>query len=186
MTGDRAVARHCRFLGWQDTLRADSPKGKSARQYFTDCEITGHVDFIYSAGTAVFDRCRIQARADGYITAASTPETTPFGYVFLDCIITTGPDVVKGTFLGRPWRPYAAVAFLRCELPSQIRAEGWHNWGKAENEKTARYSEYKNTGPGADTAKRVTWAKQLTDTEAAVYTLQNILAGTDGWNPATR
>ena len=186
VTGDRAALRRCRFLGWQDTLRADAPKGKIARQYFANCEITGHVDFIYAAGTAVFDRCRILARADGYITAASTPETVPFGFVFLDCKITTGPDVVKGTFLGRPWRPYAAVAFLRCELPEKIIPIGWHNWGKAENEKTARYAEYKNTGPGADSSKRVPWAKQLTDAEAAAYTVQNILAGSDGWNPAAR
>lgn len=184
VTGDRAAFRRCRFLGWQDTLRADAPKGKIARQYFAECEITGHVDFIYSAGTAVFDRCHIHSRADGYITAASTAETTPFGYVFLDCKISAGPDVVKGVFLGRPWRPHAATAFLRCTLPAQIRAEGWHNWGKVENEKTARYAEYKSTGPGAKPTARVSWAKQLTDSEAAAYTVQNILGGTDGWNPA--
>ena len=184
VTGDRAALRRCRFLGWQDTLRADAPKGKIARQYFADCEITGHVDFIYAAGTAVFDRCHIHARADGYLTAASTPETTPFGYVFLDCKVTAAPEVEKGFFLGRPWRPFAATAFLRCELPEKLKPAGWHNWGKADNEKTARYAEYKNTGPGANPDARVPWSKQLTDAEAAAYTVQNILGGDDGWNPA--
>jgi pectinesterase len=184
VTGDRAALRRCRFLGWQDTLRADAPKGKIARQYFADCEITGHVDFIYAAGTAVFDRCHIHARADGYLTAASTPETTPFGYVFLDCKVTAASEVEKGFFLGRPWRPFAATAFLRCELPEKLKPAGWHNWGKADNEKTARYAEYKNTGPGANPDARVPWSKQLTDAEAAAYTVQNILGGDDGWNPA--
>ena len=183
VTGDRAVLRRCRFLGWQDTLRADTPPGKIARQYFRECEITGHVDFIYAAGTAVFDRCHIHARADGYITAASTAETTRFGYVFLDCRITADADVVKGVYLGRPWRPFAAVAFLRCELPALIRAEGWHNWGKLENEKTARYSEYRSTGPGANPAARVPWSHELTDEEARAYTVRNVLGGDDGWDP---
>ncbi len=183
VTGDRATLRRCRFLGWQDTLRADAPKGKIARQYFADCEITGHVDFIYAAGTAVFDHCHIHSRADGYITAASTAETTPHGYVFLDCKITTGPDVVKGVYLGRPWRPHAATAFLRCDFAGKIRAEGWHNWGKVENETTARYAEYKNTGPGADLAGRVSWVRQLTDAEAAAFTVPAILGGSDGWSP---
>jgi len=187
VTGDRATFRRCRFLGWQDTLRADSPKdGPVARQYFSECEITGHVDFIYAAGTAVFDRCRIHCRADGYITAASTREAAPHGYVFLDCVVTSAPEVEKGVYLGRPWRPFAATAFIRCDLQGKIRAEGWHNWGKAENEKTARYAEYRNTGPGADRTARVSWARELTDAEAAAYTVQNILSGADGWIPTGR
>jgi len=180
---DRATFRNCRFLGWQDTLRADAPRGGFGRQYFTNCYVEGHVDFIYAAGTTVFDRCHIHVKADGYITASSTPENTPFGYVFLDCKITAGPEVQKGFYLGRPWRPYAATAFLRCELPDKVRPEGWHNWGKSENERTARYAEYRNTGPGADLARRVTWMKQLSDAEAARYAVQTILSGDDGWNP---
>ena len=185
VTGDRAILRRCRFLGWQDTLRADSPKGGAvARQYFADCYIEGHVDFIYAAGVAVFDHCRIHAKADGYLTAASTPESAPFGYVFLDCKVTAAAEVERGFYLGRPWRPFAATAFLRCELPDKLNPAGWHNWGKAENEKTARYAEYKNTGPGADMSKRAPWAKQLTDAEAAAYTAEKVLSGADGWRPA--
>jgi pectinesterase len=91
--------------------------------------------------------------------------------------------VEKGFYLGRPWRPFAATAFLRCELPAQVRPEGWHNWGNPENEKTARYAEYKNTGPGASPASRRSWAKQLTEAEAAGFTVKNVLAGNDGWKP---
>jgi pectinesterase len=180
---DRAVFRKCRFLGWQDTLRADAPRGGLGRQYYADCYIEGHVDFIYAGGTAVLDRCHIHVKADGYITAASTPEALPFGYVFLDCKVTAGPGVQKGFYLGRPWRPFAATAFLRCELPAQVRPEGWHNWGKPENEKTARYAEYKSTGPGAHPTSRISWARQLTEAEAAAFTVKNVLAGDDGWKP---
>ncbi|HEV2885139.1 MAG TPA: pectinesterase family protein, partial [Pyrinomonadaceae bacterium] len=47
--GDRAVFRRCRFLGWQDTIFLNR-----GRQYFEDCYITGHVDFIFGAATAFF------------------------------------------------------------------------------------------------------------------------------------
>ncbi|HEU5123856.1 MAG TPA: pectinesterase family protein [Verrucomicrobiae bacterium] len=182
VAADRAIFRNCRFLGWQDTLRADAPRGGIGRQYFTNCEIVGHVDFIYAAGTSVFDRCHIHCLADGYITAASTPENVPFGYVFLNCRITAEP-IVKGVYLGRPWRPFAATAFLNTEMPEQIRPEGWNNWRNAANEKTARYAEYHSTGPGARPEARVKWARQLSDEEAKIYTVENILKGDDGWNP---
>ena len=180
---DRAVFRNCRFLGWQDTLRADAPKGGVGRQYFRDCYIEGYVDFIYAAGTAVFDCCHIHVKADGYITAASTSETTPFGYVFLDCKVTAGPAVERGFFLGRPWRPFASTAFIRCDFPAQVRPEGWDNWGKPENESTVRYAEYKCTGSGANPAGRVKWARHLTEELSAGMTVANILRGADGWNP---
>lgn len=183
VTGDRVAFHRCRFLGWQDTLRPDTPRNSRSRQYFRDCEISGHVDFIYAAGTAVFDHCHIHCRADGYITAASTAADTPFGFVFLDCRITVAPEVERGVYLGRPWRPHAATAFLRCELPAEIHPEGWHNWGKPANEETARYSEYRNTGPGARPDRRVAWAPQLSDEEAARFTVTEILGGEDGWNP---
>jgi pectinesterase len=175
---DRAVFRGCRFLGWQDTVRVE--KG---RQYFENCYVSGHVDFIYGGGFSVFNRCEIHCRADGYITAASTDANAPWGYVFLDCRVTAAPEVERGVYLGRPWRPFAATAFVRTELPAQIRAEGWHNWGKTENETTARYREYRNMGPGAKAEARVTWARELTDEEAQAYTAEKLLQGEDGWNP---
>ena len=66
--GDRAVFRNCRFLGWQDTILLNR-----GRQYFDNCDIVGHVDFIFGAATAWFENCRIHCLRDGYITAASTP-----------------------------------------------------------------------------------------------------------------
>jgi pectinesterase len=76
--------------------------------------------------------------------------------------------------LGRPWRAWAKTAFIKCDLPKQIVPEGWDNWSNGENEKTAYYAEYKNSGEGAATAKRVSWSKQLTDQEAREYSLENI------------
>ncbi|MDI1319702.1 MAG: pectinesterase family protein, partial [bacterium] len=59
--GDRVTFRHCRFLGWQDTILVNR-----GRQYFSDCYIEGSVDFIFGAATAFFDRCHIHILKDGY------------------------------------------------------------------------------------------------------------------------
>ena len=193
LDSDRVVVKNCRLLGWQDTLMVNN-----GRQYFESTYIEGRVDFIYGSGTAVFDRCTIHSKNGGYVTAASTPQDHPFGFVFLNCKLT-GDDVPwqappgtpnvkpskpsKPTYLGRPWRPYGSVSFIGCELGDHIRPEGWHNWGKAENEKTARYAEYGNTGPGAKADKRVTWSKQLTKEEANHITVEKVLGGSDGWKP---
>jgi pectinesterase len=174
--GDRVIFRRCRFLGWQDTILTTR-----GRQYFTDCYIEGHVDFIFGGATAFFDHCHIHALKDGFLTAASTPQGEAHGYVFADCRVTGG-DGVK-THLGRPWRIYAQTVFLRTEMSAVVRPEGWHNWNKPEAEKTTRYAEFGSTGPGAEPAARVKWAKQLTADEAAALTPEKVLAGSDGWNP---
>lgn len=178
-TADRAAFRNCRFLGWQDTLYT-----QDGRCYFEDCYIEGRVDFIFGRSTAVFNRCEIHSKNGGYVTAAATPQESKFGYVFLDCKLTGEGDAKP--YLGRPWRPYAAVAYVRCEIGPHVRPEGWDNWRNPANEKTARYAEYKCTGPGAVTDKRVAWSRQLTDEEAKTYTVRNVLAGPDGWDATAR
>lgn len=169
--GDRAAFKNCRFLGFQDTLY---PHGKKSRQYYKNCYIEGTVDFIFGWSTAVFDECTIFCKDHGYITAPSTSEETPYGFVFIQCKIT-GSAKEASFYLGRPWRPYGKSVFIECELENHIKPEGWNNWRKAENEKTAFFAEYKNTGTGASIVKRVHWSKQLTTEQAEKYTPETIL-----------
>jgi pectinesterase len=175
--GDRCVFRNCRFLGWQDTVFVNR-----GRQYFENCYIEGHTDFIFGAATCVFEKCHIHCLRDGYVTAASTPDYEPFGFVFLNCRITGEKPEVK-TFLGRPWRDFAATAFLNTEMSEVVRPEGWNNWRQPAREKTSRYAEFNSSGPGGDMSKRVPWAKQLTKQEAKKITVKKVLAGADGWDP---
>src|SRR5215213_295814 len=88
--GDRVVFRNCRFLGWQDTILLNR-----GRHYFENCYIAGHVDFIFGAATAFFERCHIHALKDGYLTAASTPDNQPYGFVFNRCRVTAESSNVK-------------------------------------------------------------------------------------------
>ena len=175
--GDRVIFRHCRFLGWQDTILVNR-----GRHYFADCYIEGSVDFIFGAATAYFDRCHIHCLKDGYITAASTPEGQPHGLVFADCAISGGEGVQ--IYLGRPWRNFAKTVFLRTEMSGVVRPEGWHNWNKPDAEKTTFYYESGNTGPGSKPTARVPWLKKANTGETDRFTPFAVLGGTDGWNPA--
>lgn len=174
---DRVVFIDCRFLGFQDTLY---PFGEKSRQYYRNCYIEGTVDFIFGWSTAVFEDCTIFCKKGGYVTAASTLETTPYGFVFLNCRIT-GDAPEHSFYLGRPWRPYAKTVFIDCFLDKHIRPEGWHNWDKPDAEKTAYYAEYRSTGPGANPKARAPWTHQLTDEAVKQYTLDKIFGD---WDPA--
>jgi pectinesterase len=170
--GDRCVFRGCRILGNQDTLYTD---GLNSRQYFVGCYIEGTTDFIFGAATVLFDSCIVCSKSNSFITAASTPPGKRFGYVFRNCklISVNGADKV---YLGRPWRDYAKVVFLNCELGSHILPSGWSNWSGTTRDKTAWFGEFGNTGPGADISQRVSWSHQLTKEAAAEYTIENVLA----------
>lgn len=167
---DEVAVINCNLLGNQDTLYA-SGKGK---QYYKDCYIEGTTDFIFGSATAFFENCEIYSKKNSYITAASTPKDSLFGYVFKDCKITADKAVDK-VYLGRPWRVYAQTVFMNCELGKHILPIGWHNWSKPEAEKTAFYAEYENKGEGYKPSERVEWSHQLTKREAKKYTLKNVL-----------
>ncbi|MDR2622229.1 MAG: pectin esterase [Dysgonamonadaceae bacterium] len=177
LEGDRIIVRNCRIVGNQDTVYAGRD---NCRQYFENCHIEGTTDFIFGPSTCWFEKCQILCKRNSYITAASTPENGMYGYIFNQCDISLAENVTS-VYLGRPWRPYAMTLFMNCRLPEGINPQGWDNWRNPENEKTARYMEYNNSGAGAAAVQRVKWAKILTDKEAAVYTPENVMKGCDGW-----
>lgn len=180
--GDRLTFVNCRILGNQDTVYTG---GINTRLFFKDCHIEGTTDFIFGPSTAWFENCTILSRINSYITAASTPKDVEYGYVFNHCKLVAAEGVDQ-VYLGRPWRPYAHTLFMNCEMGRHIRPEGWYNWDKADNEKTARYCEYNNTGEGAAPKARVAWSHQLTKKEAAQVTVANVFKQNGGWLPAVK
>lgn len=187
-SGDRITFENCRLLGNQDTLYLkgvqDSPdKTKPSRNYFKNCYIEGTTDYIFGAGTAVFENCTIFSKESAsYVTAASTPQENEFGFVFINSKII-GNAKENSVYLGRPWRPFAKTVYIDCEINATIKPEGWHNWNKPDAEKTTLYAEYNSKGAGANASKRVSWSHQLTKTERKNYTTDTILKGNDNWNP---
>ncbi|MFL5541466.1 MAG: pectinesterase family protein [Longimicrobiaceae bacterium] len=191
---DRAVFEHCRITGHQDTLFANA-----GRSWFHRTVIVGHVDFIFGAGRAVFDDCDIVSRdrgargRNGYVTAASTPMSQPYGFLVIRSRLQKEtPALAPGSVaLGRPWHPFAdpyaaaSVVYVDCWMDDHVGAVAWdsmssvngagtRHWYRPQN---ARFLEYRTTGPGAvaSPTRRV-----LSDGEAQAYTPERVL---DGWVP---
>lgn len=209
--GDRIYLENCRLIGSQDTLFAAPLPLKEAkpggfkgpgenrpripgRHCYRNCLIQGDVDFIFGGATAWFENCTLFSKQPGdrkppespddtviygYITAASTPENQPFGFCFLNCKLTG--DCPTGTvMLGRPWREWAKTVYLNCELGAHIHPAGWADWEKPHEH--FYYAEYRSYGSGASPTARASFSRQLTDDEAAEYTMENVL---NGWKPGT-
>jgi pectinesterase len=189
---DRAIFKHCRFLGDQDTLFADF-----GRQYYVDSYIAGGVDFIFGNAAAVIDHSEIHEIRPGYLTAQSrTSPDQSTGYVITNSRITdslTAPDMAtsgpqnRGFYLSRPWRPYSRVVVMNTELPATLDPAGWSVWTpKDAYPPQAFYAEFHNTGPGAQAAQRAHWSHQLTAAQAQAFTPANFLRGTNQqakWDP---
>jgi pectinesterase len=174
--GNRASFKNCSMLGNQDVLFLS---GSGVKHYFEDCYIEGSTDFIFGAATAVFKNCSIHSKKNSHVTAASTNSIIPFGFVFFDCKLTAD-TAFKKVSLGRPWSPTASVTYINCWMGDHILPEGWNNWKNPANEATARFAEYKSSGPGTNPAARFKWIKQLTDEEVKKFTIKNILGD---WDP---
>ena len=182
-----------RLLGHQDTLYAASKlkcEGANcgaSRQLFRDCYVEGHVDFIFGDAKAYFERCEIHALSHGEILITAQSKNSPnqdSGYVFDRCRITADPGA-GDVYLGRAWRPYATVVWLRSHMSSAVHPAGWREWhpGQTETFKTAYYAEHASTGPGGKSAERVPSSHQLSAKEASQWSFRSFMSGPDGWRP---
>lgn len=204
--GDRLVVDACCITGHQDTLflgplppREVKPGGfigpkqfaprRVGRQYFRRCRIEGDVDFIFGGARAYFEGCEIRSLnrnmdVNGYVTAASTPEGEPYGFVFHGCSFTAAQDVAPDSvYLGRPWREWAQTVLIDCWLGQHIKREGWWDWNKPAAHERACYAGAILHGPAGDTAGWVPWTRELDAATTARYAREQVLSGADGWDP---
>jgi pectinesterase len=192
VTGDRAVIRRVRMLGHQDTLYAADRKCEGAdcrvsRQYFRDCYVEGHVDFIFGNSKAFFENCHLHGVAHDEVMLTAHMRTAADqdrGYVFNRCRITADEGVGKLWF-GRPWRDYSRVIFLHTRIDAKLERAGWREWtpGTTQRLATAFYAEHGSTGPGAVDGPREPHALTLSAVEAERWSAKQHLSGHDGWSP---
>lgn len=204
--GDRLVVDACCITGRQDTLflgplppREVKPGGfigpkqfaarRVGRQYFRRCRIEGDVDFIFGGACAYFEGCEIRSLnrnmdVNGYVTAASTPEGEPYGFVFHGCSFTAAQDVAPDSvYLGRPWREWAQTVLIDCWLGQHIKREGWWDWAKPAAHERAHYAGASLHGPASDAENWAPWAHELDATATTRYAREQVLSGADGWDP---
>lgn len=194
--GDNITFRNCKILGHQDTLftgplpmKEKQPGGftgptidgirRVVHQLYEDCYIAGEIDFIFGSATAYFKNCTLFAlnrnqEINAFYTAPSTYEGQAFGYVFESCTFT-GNCPPKSVALSRPWRIHAKTVLLNCSYSDQIIDEGFTDWNKPESHETVYYAEYNGHGEGFKPEKRAAYVHQLNESEAALYTLENVM-----------
>ncbi|WOG87289.1 hypothetical protein DCAR_0206512 [Daucus carota subsp. sativus] len=189
---DMSTFYSCSFEGYQDTLYTHSN-----RQFYTECDIYGTVDFIFGNGAAMLQDCNIYPRLPlanqfNAITAQGRTDLTQnTGISIQNCNIRAADDLASSnggtqTYLGRPWKQYSRTVYLQSFMDSLINPVGWHEWSGNFALDTLYYAEFSNTGPGSNTSGRVTWPGYhiINATEAADFTVANFISG-DSWLPQT-
>ena len=188
--GDKFIYKNVRLLSGQDTYYT-----KKGRTYWEGGEIDGTVDFICGGGDVFFEGTKlVMTRNGGYITASQNPGD--WGYVFNNATITVSNSSYNGTFyLGRSWG-HAKTVFLNARMIAQPKAEGWgpdmnsapqvfgeynSKDGDGNSVNTSMRKTYFNGGKDASTATTLKTVWNASD--AAKYTLSNVLGGSDNWDP---
>ncbi|GHI08654.1 pectin esterase [Streptomyces cellostaticus] len=192
--GDRSAFLHCRFLGHQDTLYADSTApGTFARQYYAHCYVEGDVDFAFGRATAVYEHCHFRTlnRTDlagapyGFVFAPSTAVANPRGCLVVRSRVSSeAPDACYK--LARPWVPGSDPT----ARPMLTVRDTWLGPGidpvapytdmrDAYPWQSMRFREYRNPGPGAVITVPAD-RPQLTDAEATLHTPAAYLGD---WHP---
>ena len=202
---DKSVFLDCKFSGYQDTLYA-----QINRQYYENCYIEGHTDFIFGYdATAYFKNSTIYsigAGADqnngGYIVATKgNTKGLKFGYIFDDCTFTADDNTMNGSIsLARGWDTGMTMMVMNSSIDEHYSTEAYgyatpdnpdtedveknlnDRYGKMNAEPVAaQLLEYNNTGAGAISASI---DKTCTVVDATVYekfdSLREVFTGDNG------
>ena len=189
-SGDRVQFSGVRILGNQDTLLVNSSGTAVRRLYVRNSYVEGDVDFIFGAGTMLFQNGEVRSLTrgsssnNGYITAAATNIANRYGFLFWGTHLTSNAPA-KTVYLGRPWHPggdpnaIAQILYRGVTMDAHIRDDpwtdmSWFSW------RDARFFEYSSSGPGATVNGN---RPQMSSATAQQYVPTAYLAGSDGWNP---
>ncbi|KAJ0630973.1 putative pectinesterase [Helianthus annuus] len=189
---DQSIFYKCSFKGNQDTLCL-----LQNRQFLRECDIYGTIDFIFGDASAVLQNCNIYVRTplpgtQNTITAQGRIDpSSNTGFVIENSRVMPAPDsnLVDGlamTYLGRPWRDYSRVVYIKCDLDNVINPAGWLPFRGDSAFDKVYYAEYMNTGQSADTGGRIKWPGYhvLTTEEAEQFSVRLFLTG-ESWIPET-
>lgn len=192
VSGDKAVFYNCHMDGFQDTLYTHA-----YRQYYSNCVITGTIDFVFGDASAVFQNCKFIVRRplenqDCMVTAQGRKERRGVGAIVIqNSEITAEPGFVamkpaRKAFLGRPWKEYSRTIVMQSFIDSAIAPEGWSPWAGTFGLDTLYFGEYQNRGPGSNMAQRVNWRgiQNITPQIADGFTVAKYLLG-DEWIKST-
>jgi len=183
--GDRNVYNGVRLRSKQDTQVTG---GK--RSFYYKSTIEGDVDFICGGGTHWFEECKLVSVAPGYIVAPNHDAATQYGYIFNNNTITASTSY----YLGRPWQNAPRAVYLNTKMINEPNVLGWANMGTYPA-LFAEYNSVNGNGIAVNTDNRTNtftvngisqtgnYNPVLTKAQADEFTIENVLSGTDKWDP---
>jgi len=189
---DRGVYKNVAFRGNQDTFYANNA---GRRTYMENCDFEGTVDFIYGDGTVFFQDCNIYCRersSADVITAANTQADTQYGFVFQNCTVDCHEGQIGKFNLGRPWNDSPSVTYLNTTFKQQGSTGGWARMTVGLVLRLHEYGSKDADGNAIDLSGRSLRALRgssdsdtylIDEATAATYTVENVLGGSDAWNP---
>ncbi len=196
--GDRLAFYNCKFRSFQDTWET-STHLEDDRTYVKNCHIEGAVDYFYGGGNAFLEQCTMYNVRKGSVIVAPCHRSATYGYVFSNCIID-GNDLAKSgtTALGRPWHNSPKTVYINTVAKVAISPTGWNNMGAIP----ALFAEYNTVDADGNpvdlTNRRTEYAfgskedgtyttgscrAVLEADEVAKYSYENVMSGSDHWNP---
>jgi pectinesterase len=184
----------CSFEAFQDTLYTHS-----LRQFYRGCDVYGTVDYVFGNAAVVFQGCTFYSRLpmrgqSNTVTAQGrTDPNQNTGTSIQGCKLLPAPELAANadfatlTYLGRPWKNFSRTVVMESYVGGLVDPLGWMPWSGDFALDTLYYAEYNNTGPGADTSRRVSWPGYhvLGDgADAGNFTVTSMVLG-DNWLPQT-
>lgn len=187
----KAVYKNVRLLSNQDTYYTRATK----RAYWEGGMITGTVDYLCGGGDIFFNGVTLYNNKRGSGDCITAPATSSdWGYVFSNCTIDGAAEQDGAYSLGRPWQSSPRAVYINTTMKIIPSAAGWSDMG-AVPALFAEYNSHTESGAPVDCSNRktsfksndvmvpVTYNPVLTAEEAAKFTVENVLAGDDGWQP---
>jgi pectin methylesterase-like acyl-CoA thioesterase len=185
--GTKNIYKNVKVLSNQDTYYSGS-----GRLYFEGGSLHGTVDFLCGGGDVFFNESLIylEDRAGNCITAPATASN--WGYVFSNCTIDGFASTNGNYNLGRPWQNSPKAIYINTIMKVLPSAAGWTEMGVVPG-LFAEYGSVTSSGTAVDVSARkksFTYSgvttpvnPYLTAEQAATYTIENVLGGSDAWQP---
>ncbi|CAL5323015.1 unnamed protein product [Camellia sinensis] len=193
ITGDGFIAQGITFhnTAGPQNGQAVALISRSDRSVFYQCSFEGYQDTLFFQNCFIHGRTPINGNQIVITAQSRSDPNQNTGISFHRCRVAPAEDPKQllrpfVAYLGRLWRDYARVVYLRTYLDWFVPPEGWSQWGnQTDNLETLYYGEYKNYGPGSSTKSRVKWSgfhDMRNKTVAQNFSVAKLIGG-DSWLP---